>query len=164
MALIVAVGVGWSDESSLSAQPGLPNALHRTSDGASRSRTFARKVEAEQFVTSTEHRKLTGDYVDPMAARVLFEDYSAAWLQRKRATTRPGTAATFESHLRKHITPRFGRFALSEVTRESEKDFAGEFSGKVAPTTARAVVFTLAAVLREAVNDNRISRNPAERV
>lgn len=136
----------------------------RTPDGASRSKNFTRKIDAEQFLTGTEHRKLVGEYVDPQAARITFEEYASGWLNRKRATTRPGTAATFESHLRKHITPAFGRYALSDITREGVKDFAGTLSGKVAPTTARAVVFTLAAVLREAVDDNRISRNPAERI
>jgi integrase len=41
---------------------------------------------------------------------------------------------------------------------------AGALQPGVAPTTARAIVFTLSAVLREAVDDGRLVRNPAERV
>ena len=136
----------------------------RTPGGASRERRFDRKIDAENFLTSVEHRKLVGEYVDAMAGRITFADYSAAWLERKRATTKATTAETFSSHLRKHLGPRFGRMELRVITREQVKAFAGSLSTIVAPTTARAVVFTLAAVLREAVDDGRIARNPAERI
>ena len=35
-----------------------------TPDGASRSRTFVRKVDAERWLTSVEYSKLTATYVD----------------------------------------------------------------------------------------------------
>ena len=60
--------------------------------------------------------------------------------------------------------PAFGALQLRAITREQVKAFAGRLQPGVAPTTARAIVFTLAAVLREAVDDGRIARNPAERV
>ncbi|HWL44134.1 MAG TPA: tyrosine-type recombinase/integrase [Ilumatobacter sp.] len=151
-------------------------ARYRTPDGASRSKTFAKKSDAENFLTSIGHRKLTGDYVDTAAGRALFKDYAAGWLERKRSTTRSTTAGTFASHINAHLAPEFGRYELRAITREHVKAFAGKLTvsefdaeGNVtkkgaAPTTARAIVFTLAAILREAVDDNRIPKNVAERV
>jgi integrase len=136
----------------------------RTTDGASRSKTFVRKIDAEDYLDSVGHTQQTGEYVDPSAGRILFADYSAAWLERKRSTTRASTVETFTSHIRKHLDPRFGRAELKSITREEVKSFAASLQPAVAPTTARAIVFTLAAILREAVDDGRIIRNPAERI
>lgn len=74
------------------------------------------------------------------------------------------TASTFGSHLRAHILPALGHQRLGSITREDVKAFAGELQAVVASTTARAIVFTLAAVLREAVDDGRLNRNVAERI
>ncbi len=137
---------------------------YRSTTGASRTKTFARKLDAENFITGTDHAKSAGTYVDVSAGRISFGDYSSGWLARKRQTTKATTAETFASHLRRHLLPRFGTAELRSITREQVKHFAGSLSTIVAPTTARAVVFTLTAVLREAVDDGRLPRNPAERV
>jgi len=136
----------------------------RTADGSSRSKTFARKADAENFLDSVGHKQQTGEYVDPSAGRITFQQYANAWLERKRSTTRATTAETFTSHVRKHLIPWFGSRELKSISREDVQAFAGSLHGKVAPTTARAIVFTLAAILREAVDNGRIVRNPAERV
>ena len=137
---------------------------YRTPDGASRSRTFTKKADAEAFLVSTEHRKRTGEYVDPTAGKMTFAEYSERWLERKRQTVKVTTAQTFAAHIRKHLVPTFGPLGLSAIDRESVKAFAGGLQPGVQPTTARAIVFTLAAVLREAVDDGRIVKNPAERI
>lgn len=136
----------------------------RTPDGKSRERRFDRKVDAEQHLTSVEHRKLTGDYVDAERGRITFNKYADSWLEQKKATVRPSTASTYSAHLDKHLRPAFGNVELRAITRERVKGFAASLTDEVAPTTARAIVFTFAAVLREAVDDNRISSNPAERI
>lgn len=53
---------------------------YRDPDGKQRHKLFARKVDAEQFLTGTEHSKLAGTYVDPALGRTTFarfvgEDY-----------------------------------------------------------------------------------------
>jgi integrase len=116
------------------------------------------------FITSTESSKLVGDYVDPLAGRVTFADYVAGWLARKHATVKPTTGEMYAAHVRKHLVPAFGRLQLRAISREEVKAFAHQLARVVAPTTARAIVFTLAAVLREAVDDGRIAQNPAERI
>ena len=57
MASIAEVRTGW-------------RATRRTPDGRSRSKTFARKSEAQKHLASIEHAKLTGGYVDPTAGKV----------------------------------------------------------------------------------------------
>jgi len=43
---------------------------YRDPSGKQRARLFDRRVDAEQFVTSTEHSKLTGAYLDPVLGRM----------------------------------------------------------------------------------------------
>lgn len=137
---------------------------YRSMTGASRTRTFGRKLDAENFVNAVEHQKVAGEFIDSVAGRMTFGEYADAWLERKRQTTKPTTSQTFTSHLRRHLVPRFGTMELRSISREHVKTFAGSLQPGVAPTTARAIVFTLAAVLREAVDDGRIVRNSAERI
>ncbi len=129
-----------------------------------RSRQFGRKIDAEQFLVGIDGSKLEGSYVDPAAGRITFGEYAEGWLDRKRATVKPSTSATFASHLSGHIIPAFGVAPLRSITREQVKAWAGRLQPGLAPTSARAVAFTLAAVLREAVDDGRIVKNPAERI
>lgn len=80
-------------------------ARYRTPDGASRTRTFDKKADAEAFLTSVEHRKLSGEYVDVSEGRVTFGSYARQWAasQPHRATTAEGV----ELILRHHILPTF---------------------------------------------------------
>jgi hypothetical protein len=55
----------------------------RTPDGRSRSQVFDRKVDAERLLTSIEHSKLTGGYVDAAAGKVTVGEYWADWAQRQ---------------------------------------------------------------------------------
>lgn len=62
MASITKVSTGW-------------RARYRTPDNASRSQTFARKVDAERFLTSVAHKKISGTYIDASAARTTLADW-----------------------------------------------------------------------------------------
>ena len=139
-------------------------ARYRTPDGQSREKSFDKKADAETFLTTVEHKKNIGEYIDPMASKMTFAEYAKGWLARKKLTTKPGTSLTFAAHLNKHIIPIFGNRQLGSITRENVKAFAAGLQQGVAPTTARSIVFTFAAVLREAVDDDKIGKNPAERI
>lgn len=52
----------------------------RTPEGASRSKSFKRKVDAERFLTGVESSKLAGNYLDPVAGRVVFSAFAEGWL------------------------------------------------------------------------------------
>jgi integrase len=136
----------------------------RSPDGATRSKRFDRKIDAQRHLDHVAGSKLASQYVDPGLGRVTFAVYAEGWLDRKRASLRPSTVQVFTSHLHKHLLPAFGQRQLASITREQCKAFALGLSPGVKPTTARAITFTLAAILREAIDDGRLSRNPAERI
>ena len=71
-------------------------ARYRTPEGGSRMRTFTKKTDAEQFLATTEHRKQTGEFVDPTAGRTLFDEYAHRWLDLKvTAGKKPTSIATW---------------------------------------------------------------------
>jgi hypothetical protein len=45
----------------------------------SRSSTFARKGDAERFLTPVESAKLQGGSIDPSGGRVTFKSYAEEW-------------------------------------------------------------------------------------
>ena len=109
------------------------SACWRTPDGASRSKTFVRKVEAEQFLTSVNPASLRADYVDATAGRITFAEYAGQWLERKRTTTKPTTGDPFASHLRRHLVLRFGSRSLLAISRVDAKGVRGRPRGPGCP-------------------------------
>jgi Phage integrase, N-terminal SAM-like domain len=93
--------------------PGRWRARFRDPSGRERSTTFARRSDAERFLTSVEHSKLVGGYVDPSAGRVTFERFSARWLESQ--TFDLSTREAVESRLRVHLVPAFGDLELRAI-------------------------------------------------
>src|SRR5680860_1198079 len=92
-------------------------ARYRTPDGASRSKSFARKVDAEQFLASVTVSVSDGSYVDRRESRTRFGEYARRWIDAQ--PHRPTTAQGMETIYRKHIAPTFGHRPIGAI-RTSE--------------------------------------------
>ena len=75
-------------------------ARYRDPSGRERSKSFARKVDAEQFLVSMEDAKLRGAYVDPQLGRVLFGEWAERWF-RTTADLKPASRRTYRKLLDK---------------------------------------------------------------
>lgn len=138
-------------------------ARYRTPDGKSRSKVFDRKVDAERFLTSVEHGKLTGDYVDPEAGRQTFGSYVELWQATR--VHRESTAAQVDSHLRNHVLPVFGSRQLSSVRpTEVQALVRGLVDKGLAPATVEVVYRYVVAIFRAAVDDQLIKSSPCRGV
>lgn len=128
----------------------------RTPDGASRSKTFDRKIDAERFLASTTVSVAEGNYVDPREGRATFGAYASAWAaaQPHRATTE----ASVESMLRVHILPAFGQRPIASIRTSEVQAWVGGL--ELAPSTVSVVYGKLAAIFRAAVEDRVIARSP----
>ncbi len=131
----------------------------RTPDGASRSRTFTRKVDAEAWLTRVEGSKLVGGYVDQAAGRRTFGEYASAWAaaQPHRATT----AASVEQILRNHVLPVFGARPIATIRTSEVQAWASGL--ELAPSTVVVVYGKVAAIFRAAAEDRVIARSPCTR-
>jgi len=131
--------------------------------GRERSRTFARKVDAERFLVGVEGDMLRGQYVDLSAGRTTVAEYAERW-RGAQLQHRASTAAAIESRLRVHVLPAFGHRPVGAVTRSEVQGWVKERAQAVAPSTARAAYRVLAMVFGAAVRDRLVAVSPCDRV
>ncbi len=131
----------------------------RTPDGGSRSRTFTRKIDAEQYLATVTVSVTDGTYVDPREGRTTFEAYALAWAAAQ--PHRAATAASVESILRVHALPVFGARPIATIRTSEVQAWVSGL--KLAPSTVAVVYGKVAAIFRAAVEDRIIPRSPCTR-
>lgn len=139
-------------------------ARYRDPAGRERARSFARKIDAERFLTSVQHSMYTGTYVDPRAGRITFAEYGQRW--RELQPHRPMTARTVERHLRVHALPVFGPMPIGSIRVSDVQAWVTGLCVRhgLAPSTARAVFENVRAIFRAAVSDRLIAFSPCDGV
>jgi len=100
-------------------------ARYRDPSGRERSRSFARKVDAERFLVSIEDAKLRGAYVDPAAGRVPFAAWAERWFNTT-ATLRPSTRKDYEVLLNNQALPAFGGTTLVAIDALAVREWVAE--------------------------------------
>lgn len=137
-------------------------ARYRTPEGGSRTRTFDRKVDAEAFLATTEHSKLTGAYIDRAAGAVTFEAFAEEW--RAAQVHRATTAAQVEGNLRRHVYPTIGRIPLGQICTSTIQGLVKTLSADLAPGTVEVIYRYVSAIFKAAVADRMIASSPCVRV
>ncbi|MPZ69903.1 MAG: tyrosine-type recombinase/integrase [Actinobacteria bacterium] len=136
---------------------------YRDPDRVERSKTFAKKSEAEDFAATIETEILRGDYIDPRAGKVKLEDWAAKWLTT--ITVKPKTKAQYEGSLRSRILPIFGKRQLAGIRRSDIQAWiAGMNDEGLSASRIHQCLVVLRQLLDAAVDDRLIARNPAERI
>ena len=129
--------------------------------GRERSQSFRRKIDAERFLTTVESSKLRGEWIDPRLARTTLLDFSERWvgtISDRAASTRAG----YMTKLNVHVLPVFGCVQLRAVSGLAIREWvAGMQAGGVSRHTARQAKQVLGAILKLAVEEGYIARNPA---
>jgi integrase len=130
-------------------------------DGRERSQTSARKGDAERFLVAVEADLLRGTYVDPQRAKLTLAAYAERWLHAQ--PLRPSSLRTYEIYLRTRILPALGSRALGSLTPTDVRGLLRVLQEDLAPITVHHVHGLLATILRSAVEDGYLSRNPCAR-
>ena len=130
-------------------------------DGRERSQTFARKGDAERFLVAVTADVLRGTYVDPQRARLSLQAYADRWLGAQ--SLRPSSRRTYEIYLRTRITPVLGGRGLGSLTPTDIRTLLRGLQEDLAPITVHHVHGLLSTILRAAVEDGYLSRNPCAR-
>jgi hypothetical protein len=87
-------------------------------DGRERSKSFARKADAERWLAQQRTLIAQDDWTDPALGRISFGEYVLAWLDA-RTDLKPRTRHQHQSLLVLHILPTWGTVPLGKVTRRS---------------------------------------------
>jgi integrase len=132
--------------------------------GRERSKSFARKTDAERFLVGIEDAKLRGAYVSPAAGKVNFGE----WAERWYATTahlKPSTRRDYRALLDHQVLPAFGDSTLAAIDTLAVKEWLAKLvSGGLSPKRAGKALQVLSQVLASAVEGDRLVRNAASAV
>ena len=113
-------------------------AHYRTPAGAQRSKSFARKVDAERFLAGMENSKVVGTYVDPALARVTVGAWAQRWLEGQ-AHHKPTTRSRYEGIVRKHLHRKWDRVMLANVSHGDVQARVSELTRRHSPATVHKV-------------------------
>lgn len=126
--------------------------------GVERSKTFTKLSQANQFAATVEADKARGTYVDQRLGRMTLGEYAESWLavQTFGETTREQVT----SRLRKHVLPSLGDTPLAALRTSQIQAWVRAKQQEIGPGTVKLVFALVSSVLKAAVDDDRIAKNP----
>lgn len=131
---------------------------YRDPAGEQRSRSFSTLALARAFQATVEADKLRGSYVDQSRGRMTLGEYADHWLSVQ--TFGPTTRERRTQSIRLHIKPFLGSVPLAAVRPNQIQAWVRELSQTLAPRTVHEIVRLLSSILKAAVEDERIVKNP----
>lgn len=132
---------------------------YRTPEGASRSKTFERKIDAERFAANVAVTVATGSFIDVSAGKITFGEYARQWADGQ--PHRPSTSASLESMLSVHILPALGDRPIGKIRPSEVQAFVSGLP--LAPSTVGTVYAKVSAIFAAAVLDRAIVSSPCSR-
>ncbi len=126
-------------------------------------RGFKTKREAEDYLASVQVSKLRGEWIDPTRSRITVEEWAEHWYAAQlqlKATTLSNYRYTLDSQ----IIPRWGKTRLPQVGHADVQAWVSALSTTRAPSTVKQIYLVLAGMMKYAVRDGRLSRNPCDGV
>lgn len=92
-------------------------------DGAERSKSFARKADAERHLRRVVADQETGTYADPQLSAVTFGTVAEAWIAAKAANREPKTVASYRGLLDVVILPKWRDERLRDITHRGLQEW-----------------------------------------
>jgi integrase len=139
----------------------LPDGRRITSD-----RTFATKTDANLWLDTQRTAAAAGRANDPERGRTLLRDFARSWLDHQ-AQLAPRTREIYRHQLERHVLPQvdedvapLGDFSLNELTPELIRSWYQALIINRSRSIAAKSYVRLRQILTQAVDDERIVRNP----
>jgi integrase len=140
-------------------------ARYRGPDGREITRHFDRKSDGEQWLTSVEHTKLAGTYVDPALGRTTLAMWATSWLEAVAPTLKPSTATSYEGLLRVRVLPTLGATPLASLRPSDVQALVISMEREgLSSSRIRQAAVVLGLVLDAAMRDGLVARNVARGV
>src|ERR1700683_5816210 len=105
-------------------------------DGRLRSapETFARKADADRYLSLIEAQIVRGEWSDPDRGKQLLADYAETWITQ-RPGLRPRTIELYRWLLKRHIAPHLGNVPLAKLSTAMIRSWRGWLLGGGASPT-----------------------------
>ena len=135
----------------------------RTPDGRQYKRSFRTRKEAETFEARDIADRSRGGWVDPQRSSITVSEWAAEWMQSNPAK-RPSSLPRDEVILRLHILPTLGRRPIATVSPPDIQRLVNTWTRVAAPRTVRRQFDVLRALMRAAVDADRLIRTPCRAI
>ncbi|MFD4572049.1 tyrosine-type recombinase/integrase [Streptomyces sp. NPDC058417] len=136
-------------------------ARYRDADGAQKAKNFPRKKEADAFLDKVREAVRSGTYLDPKRGEITLAAWWAEWWpghEPARPTTRNRKLSLWTAH----IEPKWGRRKVASIrAAEVQTWMRTEVKGHATQVKVREL---FRAMMRAAVVDERIAKNPLDTV
>lgn len=122
--------------------------------------TFARRADADRWLSTVEDQVVHGDWLDPDAGLVPLAACGARWIA-ERAGLRPRTRQLYGGLFRLHIDPVLGSLALSGITPDRVRTWrTRRLDAGVGEVTVAKAYRLLKTILGTAVDDQLLRSDP----
>ncbi len=135
-------------------------ATYRGPDHRERTKTFARKRDAEDWLAQHTADMRTGAWIDPRAGKIQFQTYADIWLAG-RVELRTTTQAKYRFLLDHHISPSLGATPLGTLTTQQIRDWYFPLRNRH-PSTGASAYRLLAVICKAAVREKIIAFSPCD--
>ena len=130
-------------------------------DGKERNKSFRTKTEAERFTVTTAADVARGRYIDPDAGRVTLRDFADGWLG-KQLNWQASTREAAGMRLHRHIYPVLGGYTLAQLAQRPGIIQSWVTGLGVSAAYGCILFTTLSTIMKAAVADELITRNPCQ--
>jgi integrase len=135
-------------------------ATFRGPDGRERTRTFPRKVDAENWAADERSKMMRGEWIDPRAGRVTVKTFADPWLARRQDLA-VRTVELYRYLLDGHILPTLGDVPLAALAPSIVAAWHAKLATEHKTTAAKAYRL-LSQIMRAAVADRMLGSNPCQ--
>ncbi|WP_457099328.1 tyrosine-type recombinase/integrase [Microbacterium sp. P5_E9] len=125
-------------------------------------RGFRTKRDAELYLASVTIAKATGDYIDPALSRTTVGHLAPLWIASKRPPVlKPSSYLPIVTSWKTHVEPKWGHRDLASIHPSEVQAWVSELATQRSTSIVLRALGVLAGILDVAVDDRRLSRNPA---
>ncbi len=127
-------------------------------------RVFDRKRDAESWEEDQKRKLRVGEWFDPRRGRVALSVIAEDWFE-SRASMKRNTRIADQVAWRQHIGPKFGKVPVASITTADVSSWVGRLiTNGCSPSTASRYLAAFRSLLAFAVQDGRMTVNPAASV
>lgn len=124
---------------------------------------YATKDDADNRAADVESDQRRRLFVDPRLAETTTDEWIRAWSDAHRVADI--TWATYDSHIRNHILPRWSGTALGDIQRIAVKGWVNKtLRPNMADKSAQDILVLFSMILGEAVDEGLIGANPCRKL
>lgn len=124
---------------------------------------YTTRTAANDRAGDIESDQRRGRFVDPRLAQTTIDEWIRSWYDAHHVTAT--TQATYDSHIRNHILPRWSGTALGDIARIAIKGWVNnQLRRALSDKSCQDILVLFSMILGEAVDEGLLGANPCRKL